>query len=42
MVTLTVKDKIVERFVIMVREHDVIPDCSAHDPACPVSKDADR
>jgi len=38
-VTLTVEDKIVECFVAMVREQNVILDCSVHNPTHLVSED---
>jgi len=38
---LTVKDKIVERFVVTVREQDVILDRSTHNPSRTVSGGAD-
>ena len=40
-VTLTVKDKVVKRFIVIVREQNVIHDCSTHNPVHRVSKYAD-
>ena len=39
---LTIEDEIVERFVVLVREQDVILDRSAHDPVRPVNKGAEK
>ena len=40
-VTLTVKDKVVKRFIVIVREQNVILDCSTHNPVHGVSEYAD-
>lgn len=38
---LTVKYKVIERVIVMVREQDIILDCSAHNPAYMVSECVD-